>query len=126
MRGMAMKLTFEHFCDNPSWAAAAGYEFNIIDCLSFSAGQADIKNGVKDFLTGIPDIELRSALWELPLHILAVAFFLTWPLTFWLGGLYVYLKCLRNRWKYLNSENERVIVNLRNWYEDCDRRIRRG
>lgn len=42
-------LMFEHFCDRPTWAAAAGYEFNIINCLSYSAVTVDMSD-IKDLL----------------------------------------------------------------------------
>lgn len=119
-----MRLTFEHFCDRPSWAAAAGYEFNIIDCMSEAAGRIDIFQGIKEQVRNIPDIELRSVLWELPLTIIAIPLALIWPLVFWFVGIASYIKCSRWRRKYLNSDNETVQVNLRNWREDCDRRIR--
>lgn len=119
------KLTFEHFCDRPTWAAAAGYEFNIIDCLSYSAKKANM-SVIKDVLRGIPDIELRSLLWELPLSLLAIAVIVTWPVTFWAVGLFVYIRCRKNRKKYFGSENERVQINLRNWLNEFERRQRRA
>lgn len=121
-----MKLTLEHFFDNPSWAAAAGYKFNLLDCLSDAANKASIREGVKQLISNIPDIELRSVWWELPFSILAVISLVTWPLTFWVVGLLTYAKCIRCRNKYLGSENPTFIKNLRNWHEECDRRIRRG
>lgn len=119
-----MRLTFEHFCDRPTWAAAAGYEFNIIDCLSASACSIDIFKGIKELVRNIPDIELRSVLWELPLTIIAIPVAMMWPLAFWIVGIASYVKCRRSRRKYLNSDNETVQANLRNWRQDCDRRIR--
>lgn len=116
-------LMFEHFCDRPTWAAAAGYEFNIIDCLSYSAVTVDMSD-IKDLLIEIPDIELRSLLWDLPLKLLTLTAIITWPLTFWIAGLMIYIRCRKHRRKYAGSENERVQINIRNWLGEFERQQR--
>ncbi len=34
-------MTFKHFLDRPLWAAAAGYDFNYMDCMSYAANAYD-------------------------------------------------------------------------------------
>ncbi|WP_447874443.1 hypothetical protein [Serratia fonticola] len=119
-------LTFKHFCDRPSWAAAAGYDFNIIDCISAAAVGVNIKGGLGDIIADIPYIELREAWWRLPLSLILIAGFITWPLTFWLVGLASYFKCRRSRKEYRDPKSEIVQANLRNWLNDFDRRQRKS
>ncbi|KKZ19043.1 hypothetical protein AAY84_07605 [Serratia marcescens] len=119
------KLTFEHFCDRPTWAVAAGYDFNIIDCLSSAATRFEIAKSISDVMRNIPDIELRDVWWKLPTYLLSILILVTWPLTFWVAGVITYLKCLRSRKKYLGSKNERVQINLRNWLDDFELNQRR-
>ncbi|EPC06795.1 hypothetical protein HMPREF0864_04803 [Enterobacteriaceae bacterium 9_2_54FAA] len=119
-------LTFKHFKDRPSWAAADGYDFNIIDCMSEAAGRINIWRGIVDAILEIPDFELREAWYRLPISLVAVAIALAWPLIFWIVGLDSYVKCIRNRRKYLNTKSEIVLYNLAVWRRECDRRIKRA
>lgn len=34
-------MTLKHFLDRPLWAAAAGYDFNYMDCMSYTANAYD-------------------------------------------------------------------------------------
>ncbi|MFV8979830.1 hypothetical protein [Serratia fonticola] len=119
-------LTFKHFCDRPSWAASAGYEFNLFDCMSYAACATPIFDGLKCLASNTLDIEIRTILWDLPLSILVALALITYPLTFWLYGLVVYIKCIRHRRKYLNSTDPMVIKNLKVWQRDLEWRWQRG
>lgn len=119
-------LTFKHFKDRPSWAAADGYDFNIIDCMSEAAGRINIWRGIVDVILEVPDFQLREAWYRLPISLVAVVIALVWPLIFWIVGLGSYVKCIRNRRKYLNTKSEIVLNNLAVWRRECDRRIKRG
>ncbi|WP_424121933.1 hypothetical protein [Rouxiella badensis] len=120
-----MRLTFSHFNDRPSWAAAAGYNFNIIDCLSFAARRYGLSE-ILDLLEDTGDIEIRSVLWKLPINFVAICILVFWPLIYWVNGLALYVVCIKNRRKYRNYKSERVQINLRNWLEDFEQRSRRG
>lgn len=113
-------MTFEHFCDRPTWAAAAGYDFNIIDCMSEAAGRASVWEGVLTLISATPDLELRTAWWELPLNILVVLILLCWPLLFWLLGFATYFRCRRIREKFYGSDDKTVQANLRGWLRDFE------
>lgn len=119
-------LTFKHFLDRPAWAAAAGYEFNLSDCLSYSAQKFGLAD-VLDLLEDTGEIELRQIFWKLPVNVLAMAVLLSWPLIFWIHSITVYFKCRFTKRNYAGSKRtERVEINLRNWISDFDRRQRRG
>ncbi|PBI79623.1 hypothetical protein A9993_07675 [Rahnella victoriana] len=119
-------ITFKHFLDRPSWAAAAGYDFNVFDCLSYSAQKFGFAD-VLDLLEDTGDIELRQAFWKLPVNALAMIVLLSWPLIFWVNGIMVYIKCRLTKRNYAGSKRtERVEINLRNWLADFDWRQRRG
>lgn len=121
-----MMLTFKHFMDRPSWAAAAGYDFNIIDCLSYSAKRFGCTD-VMDLLEDTGDIELRQVIWKLPVNILAMCILIAWPFVFWLQGILIYIRCRIVKKKYGGMNHpERVQINLRNWRENFDREQRRN
>ncbi|MEL3300573.1 hypothetical protein R9R02_01410, partial [Escherichia coli] len=45
------QITFKHFQDNPTWAAAAGYDFNYFDCLSVACiATTNVANNIIDEL----------------------------------------------------------------------------
>lgn len=117
-------ITFKHFLDRPSWAAAAGYDFNIIDSMSYAAQWPNICSGCWDVMADIPGIELGEAWWKLPLSLLIVIIAVLYPMFFWAFGLAVWIKCRRHREKYLKSTDEREQMRLNNWLEEFDRRHR--
>lgn len=119
-------LTFKHFKDRPTWAAADGYDFNIIDCMSEAAGRINIWRGIVDVILEVPDFELRVAWYRLPISLVAVVITLAWPLIFWIAGLVLYVQCIINRRKYLNNKSEIVLNNLAVWRRECERRIKRA
>jgi hypothetical protein len=119
-------LTFKHFLDRPSWAAAAGYDFNFIDCLSHAArrfGFVDVLTLMDEFL----EIEIREILWRLPICVIAFLILMAWPLIFWISATSVYVKCRLTKRKYGRGEKPRQVqINLCKWLEDCEWRERRG
>ncbi|WP_267411869.1 hypothetical protein [Pantoea sp. GM_Pan_4] len=114
-------LTFKHFCDRPTWAAAAGYNFNIIDCLSEAMLRINVLKGIKDILAEIPDLELREAWYKLPISALAICLAMSWPLIFWLFGIVTYARCVHAKRKYAGTEDETVLKNLRVWLKQFER-----
>lgn len=108
-------LTFEHFCDRPTWAAAAGYKFNIIDCLSEAMVRVELISGIKQILMEIPDMELREAWYKLPLSLLVIVLALAWPLIFWIFGVVTYVRCTKAKNKYRGTNDEIVLKNIRVW-----------
>lgn len=115
------ELTFRHFIDRPKWAAAAGYNFNFIDCLSFCATIIEPWNGVKECSSAIPDIELRE-IYLLPVYLAAIAFCTLWPLIFWVMAPAVWVKCKSHQKKYKGSKSEIVEKNLAAWKRKVDKR----
>ncbi len=119
-------LTFKHFLDRPAWAAAAGYDFNFIDCLSYSAQRFGLAD-VLDLLEDTGEIELRQILWKLPVNAFAMTILLAWPLIFWIQSITVYFKCRFTKRNYAGSKRtERVEINLRNWIAGFEQRHRHG
>lgn len=116
-----MMVTFKHFCDRPTWAVAAGYKFNFIDCLSQAMVRMNICTGIKDVLLEIPDLELREAWYKLPISLLAIFIALTWPLTFWIFGIITYARCIHAKKKYAGVNSEIFLNNLRSWLHHFDR-----
>lgn len=114
-------ITFKHFLDRPSWAAAAGYDFNYFDCLSYSAQRFRFVD-VLELLDETGDIELREVIWKLPINILALTILIAWPLIYWVSSIPLYVKCRLVKRKYAgNKRPERVEINLRNWLQNFDR-----
>jgi len=116
-----MMLTFKHFCDRPTWAAAAGYRFNFIDCLSQAMVRMNICSGIKDVLLEIPDLELREAWYKLPVCLLAICLAISWPLIFWIFGIITYARCIHAKRKYAGTKSDVVQKNLRVWLYQFDR-----
>jgi len=113
-------LTFEHFFDRPTWAAAAGYDFNIIDCMSEAASRFKILPAIAIVMKNIPDIELRNVWWELPTNLLAILMLISWPLTFWIAGGITYRNCRQAKRKYYHSDDKTVQANLNGWLRDFE------
>ncbi len=117
------EITFNHFMDNPSWAAAAGYDFNFIDCISASAQCVfNIGGNLANEILDIPDAEVR----ELPAFmikmllgslILAVMVF-CYPIF----AIAIYFRCKSMTRKYKDDYSEIVSHNLRFWQQRVYRR----
>ena len=122
-------LTLRHFIDRPTWAAAAGYEFNYLDCMAYTADFYGnmflvLRNAGIDFL----DTSVR----DLPIVLVAVIAALcgvfVWPLIFWLVAVPVWLKCksMRRRYRSGDAMTEIARVNLERWQRECERKWRRA
>lgn len=116
-------LTLKHFFDRPSWAAAAGYDFNFIDCMSEAANRINVFQGICQMVADIPHLELREAWYGLPLRIVLIPVALSWPLIFWVFAIHTYLKCKRARNEWLGTNDPVVINNIEVWKARCDRRF---
>ena len=119
-------LTLRHFLDRPTWAAAAGYDFNYLDCLSFSARLYNrVFSALSEVLRDFPETQVK----ELPLTVLiitaAIAGVIVWPYIFWIVAFLVRRNCLNAREKYKNDKSERVKQNLAIWIKDCKRKWER-
>lgn len=124
LRKKARHLTFKHFMDNPPWAAAAGYEFNILDCLSAATKEIEPRGGINAILR-IGYLEIREAYW-IPFNLSCALLAFSWPLVFWIYGIGLWFKCRRYKKKYLNSTNRMVQKNLERWIDVTDMNIKRG
>lgn len=110
------EITFKHFMDKPSWAAAAGYDFNFIDCISASAQWPfNIGSSLRDDILGIPDAEVR----DLPAFMvkLVIGLFILATMVFCypIFAIAIYIKCKNMRKKYKDDFSEIVSHNLRAW-----------
>lgn len=118
-------LTLKHFFDRPTWAAAAGYNFNVIDCMSEAANRIDIFRGIWGLICEMPDIELRH-IWMLPFNLFVCALALFWPFIYPVFGLILYFKCKRTARKYQKEMPDIVRNNIDGWLRDFDREQARG
>lgn len=117
-------LTFKHFCDRPLWAAADGYNFNFLDCLSVAAiniGTPFV--AIKNITSSFPDWEMRELIPNLLALIVIAAGAITYPLTYWVFAIFVYLNCKRYAKKYGSGKSEITLKNLAEWRAGCDRRF---
>lgn len=118
-------LTLKHFLERPKWAAAAGYEFNYLDCMAFSAARYDVFFSViADVIYEFPDTEVRELPLKLIVFIAAVAGVVIWPFIFWIIALYVWITCrkYRNKYHHGTGMNEIARNNLAVWLSECDRK----
>lgn len=116
-------LTLKHFLDRPVWAAAAGYDFNYMDCLSYTACRYDqIFSALRDVMVEFPETPVK----ELPLMLLVViaacAGVVVWPFIFWIVGIAVWFGCKKYQWKYRQHTPERVRENLAIWLRECEKK----
>ncbi|WP_210405523.1 hypothetical protein [Leclercia sp. W17] len=117
-------LTFKHFMNRPTWAAAAGYPFNYFDCMSYTAGMyggvfVAIRNVFYDFF----GTELRELPLVLAVLILASAGIVLWPLIFWVAAIWIWIRCRHHRSKYHlgGGMTEIARKNLNVWKVQLDR-----
>lgn len=115
-------LTLKHFFDNPRFAAAAGYDFNIIDCISFTASRIDLVYMVIEETIDFLESEIFRIWYLLPRLMVVYVIAVAYPFTFWILGLFVYAACRRSRKKYLNSTNPQVISDLNLWLRGFETR----
>lgn len=116
-------LTFKHFCDRHHWAAVAGYEFTLMDCLSFSAIRYGAIWGLFiNFWRDILDCQVRDIPVELFYAVLVTILLIIYPLCFWVFGVGIYIRCKLHVRKFKGKHIEIVKRNLETWKADCDRR----
>lgn len=116
-------LTLKHFFDRPTWAAAAGYQFNYFDCLSHAACSYDeIVRALFGVVASLPDTTIR----EFPLAVLwmvaAAAGVIIWPLTFWVFAIWFWFHCKKYQRKYRNHMSDTTRENIRVWLVQCERK----
>jgi hypothetical protein len=118
-------LTLKHFLDKPTWAAAAGYDFNYLDCLSFTAGlYRNIPQAARNVFKNFLDTTIA----ELPFVLMALIFALLglvfWPLVFWIPAILVWWNCKKVSKKYRSGidVDPRVLTMLNNWRRDFERK----
>ncbi|MCK6919661.1 hypothetical protein L8Q54_15445 [Enterobacter kobei] len=117
------EITFRHFQDNPAWAAAAGYDFNFIDCVSASAQcTSNIASNLLDEIAEFPDAEVRY----IPVFIikLSVGSLLLFAMIFAypLFALVIFFRCKSMKRKYKDDYSDIVDHNLRTWAHHVYRR----
>ena len=95
------QITFKHFQDNPTWAAAAGYDFNYFDCLSVADYQ------VRDLPAFFVKVSVATAL----LFILLFAY----PLL----AVFVYVRCKHSQKEYSGEHTDITSQNMRVWLRRC-------
>lgn len=119
-----MMLTFKHFCDRPLWAAADGYDFNFLDCLSVAAINITAPFvAIKNITSSFPDWEMRELLPNLLALIVITTCAIAYPMTYWIYAIFVYFNCKRHARKYRTEKSEVARINLAEWRESCDRRF---
>ncbi len=118
-------LTFKHFQDRPTWAAAAGYSFNIIDCMSVATKYHS--SFIEAFL-GLTMEFLNTEVRELPLMLLSIIFFgalmSIYPLVFWVVGIVLYVICINNRKKHAGKLTDIAKNNIDGWLREFERKQR--
>jgi len=118
-------LTLKHFFDRPTWAAVAGYNFNIIDCMSEAANRINISQAMWALLCEIPDIEVRE-IWKVPFNLIVCVIALFWVFIYPFAGLAMYFRCKRAVKKYpLRSEWPPIVEkNISGWLRKCERKFK--
>lgn len=114
------QITFKHFQDNPTWAAAAGYDFNYFDCLSVACiATTNVANNIIDEFLDFPDYQVR----ELPAFFVkvSVATALLFILLFAypLLAVFVYVRCKHSQKKYSGEHTDITSQNMRVWLRRC-------
>ena len=116
-------MTLKHFLDRPLWAAAAGYDFNYMDCMSCTANAYDHSFILLfNSLRILPETEVGELhLWLLG-FIAAVVGIAVWPFIFWLVAVVVWFKCKTYRKKYFLGDGMTDIakMNIVEWTKECE------
>lgn len=122
------EITFRHFQDNPAWAAAAGYDFNFIDCIAASAQcTSNIARRLLDEIAEFPDAEVRYVpffIIKLSLSsLLLFAMIFSYPIF----AVFVFFRCKAMKHKYKDDYSDIVDHNLRTWaYQVYIRSLKNG
>ncbi|WP_196234594.1 hypothetical protein [Escherichia coli] len=121
-------MTLKHFLDRPLWAAAAGYDFNYMDCMSYTANAYDHSFSLLfNSLRILPETEVGELhLWLLG-FIAAVVSIAVWPFIFWLVAVVVWFKCKTYRKKYFLGDGMTNIakMNIEKWTNECEKKWKR-
>lgn len=118
-------LTFKHFCDRPTWAAVAGYNFNIMDCLSVSASRyGSVFSVLWDLILDFPDIEVREAPLQIISILAGIICIVIYPFLFWLLGIWLYIQCKNEKAKYSNNMTVLAEVQIERWLNECKRKFK--
>ena len=121
-------LTLRHFIDRPTWAAAAGYEFNYLDCMAYTADFYGLMfSALRNAGSGFLDTSVRYSPIALVAMIAALCGVIVWPLIFWIVAIPVWLKCksMRRRYQFGDAMTEIARGNLDLWLRECARKWRR-
>ncbi|HEJ9542887.1 hypothetical protein [Proteus terrae] len=109
-------VTLKHFLHRPVWATVAGYDFNFIDCMAYTADAYAEYMKTRNWLFWL-DSEIR----ELPITILMLSFMLfialSTPFIYPLYSIATYINCKRSRKKEIT---EIVDANLSRWLHDFE------
>ena len=121
-------MTLKHFLDRPLWAAAAGYDFNYMDCMSYTANAYDHSFSLLfNSLRILPETEVGELhLWLLG-FIAAVVGIAVWPFIFWLVAVVVWFKCKTYRKKYFLGDGMTGMAkrNIEKWSKECEKKGRK-
>lgn len=117
-------LTFKHFCDRPLWAAADGYDFSFMDCLSVAAINIGTSfEAVRNITSGFLDWEVRELIPNLLAVVIITSGAIIYPFTYWIFAIYIYFRCKSFARKYRDNKSETNLKNLAHWRKSCDRRF---
>lgn len=117
-------LTFRHFVDRPTWAAAAGYDFNFFDCMSYMAIKYDrIFHAIQRVFDDFWSTELREFPLLLSVFVLAVIGVVAWPFIFWMAAIPLWVKCrwMRKHYVYGTRMNDIATNNIARWRAEFEK-----
>lgn len=120
-------LTLKHFIDRPTWVAAAGYDFNYLDCMAYTAGLYDlIFSALREAILDIPDTTVRELSFSSAIIGVTICGIFVWPFIFWIVAIPVWLKCkrMRRRYQFGNAMTEIARNNLELWQRECEKKWR--
>ncbi len=122
-------MTLKHFLDRPLWAAAAGYDFNYMDCMSYTANAYDYSFSLLlNSLRILPQTEVESFIygyWALSRLELVLLYGLLF--SGWLVAVVVWFKCKTYRRKYFLGDGMTDIakMNIEKWTKECEKKWRK-
>ncbi|EOU3128662.1 hypothetical protein ACNVFK_004286 [Yersinia enterocolitica] len=118
-------LTFKHFRDRLMWAAAAGYNFNVMDCFSVSACRyGSVFSGLWDRILDFPDIEVREAPLQIICILAGMIGIVIYPFLFWFLGIWLYVQCKKEKAEYSNNMTDIAEVQIARWLNECERKFK--
>lgn len=114
MNSIEKRLTLTHFFDNPQIAAAAGYDFNIIDCMSFAANRLSEKGLKREIITDFGRTEIAD--WRgIVVSLLSLTIVCLWPFFYPVIGALTYWQCKQSVKRYRFSSDVAVKRNINSW-----------